>query len=141
VNEVPSVSTRTAGRFELEIDRRTGAGQWKLRYDDLEGRVTQARIHFGQWGVNGGISVFLCSNLPDPPAGTRSCPASPANLEGTFTAADVIGPTGQGIAATEFDELIRAIKRGATYANVHSDKFPGRGIRGQLKGDHDEACR
>jgi hypothetical protein len=43
-----------------------------------------------------------------------------------------VGPAGQGIAAGEFDELVRAIKAGVTYANVHSEMFPGGEIRGQL---------
>ena len=35
----------------------------------------QAHIHFGKVGINGGISAFLCSNLPSPPPGTPACPA------------------------------------------------------------------
>ena len=48
-----------------------------LSYGDLSSHVTQSHIHFGQKSVNGGIAVSLCSNLPDPPAGTATCP-SPA---------------------------------------------------------------
>jgi hypothetical protein len=33
----------------------------------------------------------------------------------------------------EFDELVRAIRAGVTYVNVHSETFPGGEIRGQLK--------
>jgi len=47
----------------------------------------------------------------------------------------VIGPSGQGIAAGEFAELIRAIKGGRTYANVHSRSFPGGEIRGKIQVD------
>ena len=36
----------------------------------------------------------------------------------------VLDVTGQGIAATEFGELIAAIRAGAAYANVHSTTFP-----------------
>ncbi len=140
VNEVPSVSTGASGRFEVEIDRRSGEGRWKLRYDGLEGNVLQAHIHFGQKDVNGGVSVFLCSNLPSPPTppGTQTCPPSPAKIEGTFTAANVIGPANQGIAAMELDELIRAMRQGATYVNVHSHLFPGGEIRGQIKREDDD---
>ena len=50
--------------------------------------------------VNGGISVFLCSNLGNGPAGTQPCPPGPA----TITGDDHGRPTssarpGQGIAA------------------------------------------
>ncbi len=40
---------------------------------------------------------------------------------------------GQGIAAGHFAELIRALRDGVAYANVHSTKFPGGETRGQIK--------
>jgi hypothetical protein len=46
-----------------------------------------------------------------------------------------VGPAAQGIAAGEFAELVRAIKAGATYVNVHSSLFPTGEIRGQIKFD------
>jgi hypothetical protein len=133
LEEVPSVSTRASGRFELEID--DNRGRWRLRYEGLEGDVQQAHIHFGQISVNGGISVFLCSNLGNGPAGTQGCPPSPATVTGDFDANDVIGPPGQGITSGQLDELVRAIKQGAAYANVHSTSFPGVEIRGQIRDD------
>jgi hypothetical protein len=48
----------------------------------------------------------------------------------------VIGPAGQGIAAGEFAEIVRAIRAGRAYANVHSTKFPGGEIRGQINDDN-----
>jgi hypothetical protein len=47
----------------------------------------------------------------------------------------VIGPAGQGIAAGEFSELVDALRAGRAYANVHSSKFPGGEIRGQINDD------
>jgi hypothetical protein len=55
-------------------------------------------------------------------------------VSGTITSADVIGPAGQGIAPGEFDELVRALREGATYANVHTTLYPGGEIRGQIDG-------
>ena len=100
--------------------------------------MTQSHIHFGQPSVAGGISVWLCGNPPlTPPAGTALCPnpGDGAEVTGTLTAANVVGPVGQGIAAGEFAELIRAIRKGDAYANVHSTKFPGGEIRGQIHVD------
>jgi hypothetical protein len=45
----------------------------------------------------------------------------------------VVGPTGQGIEAGAFAEIVAAIKEGTAYANVHSTKWPGGEIRGQLR--------
>ena len=92
----------------------------------------QAHIHFGQEAVAGGISAFLCTNQGNGPAGTQACPPAPATISGTIRAADVIGPAGQGIAAGEFGELVRAMRAGVTYANVHSALVPGGEIRGQI---------
>jgi hypothetical protein len=137
--EVPAVSTKASGRFQAKIPADRDEINYRLRYRDLEGAVTQAHIHFGQRAVNGGISVFLCSNLGNGPAGTQACPAPPATIEGTIVPNDVIGPGaqapgGQGIAPGEFDELVRAIEAGVTYANVHSSPvFTGGEIRAQLK--------
>jgi len=85
--------------------------------------------------VAGGISVFLCSNLGNGPAGTQACPQS-GTVTGTLRPVDVIGPDGQGIAPDEFAELVKALRAGVAYANVHSSVWPGGEIRGQL-GDRD----
>jgi hypothetical protein len=37
-----------------------------------------------------------------------------------------------------FDALVRAIRAGATYANVHSSLFTPGAIRGQIPGSHDD---
>jgi len=54
-------------------------------------------------------------------------------VTGTLTAASVVGPTAQGIAAGEFAEVVQAIRNGAAYANVHSQAFPGGEIRDQVR--------
>ena len=131
--EVPAVSTRGEGRFQASISHDETSIAYELSYSNLEGAVAQSHIHFGQRGVNGGISVFLCSNLGNGPAGTQACPPAPATIRGTIVAANVIGPGAQGIVAGEFGELLRAIRAGQTYVNVHSSVFPGGEIRAQIE--------
>jgi hypothetical protein len=127
-----ALSTAGNGQFELKIDRDAQEMSYVLSYADLEGSVTQAHIHFGSPAQTGGISVFLCSNLGNGPAGTQACPAAPATITGTIHAADVIGPAAQGITAGQFSELLAAIDAESTYVNVHSTLYPGGEIRSQL---------
>lgn len=132
-NETPlSLSTSGGGHFTMRIDEKAQQISYELSYTALEGSVTQAHIHFGSQAQTGGISVFLCTNLGNGPAGTQACPAPPATITGTITPGSVIGPTAQGITAGEFDELIAAIRAGFAYVNVHSTLYPGGEIRAQL---------
>jgi hypothetical protein len=128
-----ALSTSGEGQFELKIDRDAQEMSYVLSYANLEGSVLQAHIHFGSPAQTGGISVFLCTNLGNGPAGTQPCPAAPATISGSIHAADVIGPTAQGISAGQFSELLAAIDAEFTYVNVHSTLYPGGEIRSQLQ--------
>jgi hypothetical protein len=130
------VSTPADGQFRLQINSQAQEITWRLSYSDVATGVTQAHVHFGSPAQTGGISVFLCSNLGNGPAGTPACPPTPATISGTITPIDIIGPTGQGIAAGEFSELVQAIRAGFTYVNVHSVAFPVGEIRAQLGHQH-----
>jgi CHRD domain len=131
------LSTTGNGMFKAHVNERQQTIDYQLRYADLEGAVQQAHIHFGGPRQSGGISVFLCTNLNNGPAGTQLCPPAPGTVTGTIRPADVIGPAGQGIAAGEFTELVDAIRHGVTYVNVHSSKYTGGEIRAQLEEDDD----
>jgi hypothetical protein len=137
--EVPAVSSVGTGRFRATVNAARTEINYVLSYEETEGTIFMAHIHFGQHFTNGGISVWFCGDPAHPtspppptvPAGLPLCPPS-GTLEGTFTAEDVIGPTGQGITIGEFDEFVRAIFSGDAYVNVHSDKHPPGEIRGQI---------
>ena len=134
-----AVSTPARGKFRAKIDKKSALIQYELSYQDLVGAVTQAHIHFGQASTVGGIVVWLCQTAGTPaPAAvaalTPFCPPAGTVL-GTITAAQVLTVTGQDILAGEFDELVEAIRAGATYANVHSTEFPPGEIRDQISSD------
>jgi hypothetical protein len=79
----------------------------------------------------------LCANLGNGPAGTQACPVGGGTIHGVIRPADVgAGAAAQGLAAGEFDELVRALRSGATYVNVHSVGHPTGEIRAQLDNDH-----
>jgi hypothetical protein len=126
--EVPSVITTGRGNFRAVVSKNESSIEFELSYDDLEGTPSMAHIHIGQRGVNGNVSAFLCGG-PKPP-----CPTSPAKITGTITASDILSlAAGQGVAAGEFDDFLRALRAGTAYANLHTDKFPNGEIRGQIR--------
>jgi CHRD domain len=130
----PTSSVSTLGNGEFKAKIRSQQIQYELRYRDLEGgAVLFAHIHFGQRATNGGVSAFLCGGGGKPP-----CPPSPATVTGTIVPTDVVGPAAQGIAPGQFDELVRAMRAGATYANVHTTQWPGGEIRGQIDAGGDD---
>ena len=146
IEEVPATSTQASGRFLLDISQDGTSMTYTLNYSNLEGEVRQAHIHFAQKGVNGGIVVFLCQTSfnPDPTGHAPTCPQS-GTVTGTLTAASMTAlVVAQGIAPGEFAELVRAIRAGVTYANVHSagtgvpTNFAGGEIRGQIGAHGDD---
>ena len=127
--ENPDVSSVATGSFDARLSKDGTSLHYELSYSGLEGAVTQAHVHFGKPAVNGGVSYFLCAGDKPP------CPQS-GTVEGDITAANVMGPTGQGIAPTEFGEILAAMRAGHAYANVHSSKFPNGEIRAQINNRH-----
>lgn len=143
--EVQTLSTTGRGRLTLKIDEDAETITYRLRYsrlDEVPGQtVIQAHIHLGQRATNGGVSAFLCGVPPAVPAAPAStpplCTTPSGDISGVIRPNDVIGPTGQGIAPGEFAELVRAIRAGYAYGNVHTTRFTGGEIRGQI-GDHND---
>jgi hypothetical protein len=81
--------------------------------------------------------IFLCGGGNQP-----ACPAATSgNITGTITAANVTGPTGQGIAPGDLDSALEAVRQGLSYANMHTTTFPGGEIRGNVQrgGGHGKA--
>jgi hypothetical protein len=131
-NEVPAVSSTGTGRLQARIVDDSSI-DFELTYEDLEGTVTTAaHVHLGNKSDSGGVSYFFCGG-----GGRPACTATSGTFTGTVTAADVIGPAAQGIGAGEIAEIIRAMRAGVTYANVHTNKHPGGEIRGQLRTNDD----
>lgn len=133
-NETPAVSTLADGSFRASFGPGDQSITWTLTFEALQAPSTQAHIHFGAPRTAGGVTVWLCSNLASPPtpAGVPPCATTTGTVSGTITAANVVGPTAQGIAPGELSELVTAIRSGMAYANVHSTMFPSGEIRGQI---------
>jgi hypothetical protein len=133
-DEVPALSTGGGGRFSATISADGSEITYQLSYSNLNGVITQSHLHLAQKGVNGGIMIFLCSNLGNGPAGTQTCPTGNGTISGTITASNVIGgAAAQGLTPGDLNAVLRALRVGVVYVNVHTSTFPGGEIRGQLQ--------
>ncbi|HEY6253623.1 MAG TPA: CHRD domain-containing protein [Candidatus Angelobacter sp.] len=142
IQEVASLTviTDATGTFTATINNDSTI-TYTLTYKNLSSAVKQAHIHIGATKISGGVSIFLCSNLGNGPAGTPACPddaTHSGSVSHTVSAADVIGPAGQGVPAGDFKDAVRAIVSHVTYANVHTANFPAGEIRGQIRSTEDE---
>jgi CHRD domain-containing protein len=126
--EVPSISTTSRGSFFAEVKGDTIV--YRLNFRDLGTDSLFAHIHFARPDVVGGVAAFLCGGGDKP-----ACPLRGGTVTGVIDPTDVIGPTDRGIAAGEFAELVRAMRNGATYVNVHSVTYPAGEIRGNIRRD------
>ena len=129
-NEVNSKSTVARGSFRAELD--DGVIKYRLSYSNIETPAFASHIHFSQQHVNGGVIAFLCGGGDKDP-----CPPTTGTVTGEIDPADIIGPADQGIEPLSFAEAVRAIRAGATYVNVHSNRWTGGEIRGQINSDED----
>jgi hypothetical protein len=133
--EVPPVLTAATGTGTVTINAAQDQISFTLDVTGpfSSGDITQAHIHNGAAGVNGAISIWLCTDLGNLPA---TLPAVPLcadflptlQLTGTRTAAD-LDPG--GIYGT-FASLVAGLIAGNTYMNVHTVANPGGEIRGQI---------
>ncbi|HKW73398.1 MAG TPA: CHRD domain-containing protein [Candidatus Dormibacteraeota bacterium] len=129
-HEVAPILTNGSGTFHATI--KGNSMTYTETFSDLSAPVTQSHIHFAEKGVNGSVFVFLCSNVGGP-AGTPACPAGGGTVTRTVTAGDVLGVANQNIPAGDFAALLRILRSGDAYVNVHTMKFPAGEIRGQVR--------
>ena len=138
-NEVLPKGTGASGTFRARLSPDGSTLNWSFTWSGLTGPPLFAHLHFAQSGVNGNVMTFLCGG----PAGNPDIPAKPAcpqttsgSITGSTTAADIIalnsGTTDQGLDLHDFETFLNAIRAGDAYANMHTTRFPGGEIRGQL---------
>ncbi len=141
--EVAPKNTTAHGTFRATISEDRSTISWTVTWEGLSGPPIQAHIHIGQKGVNGAVVVFFCGAAGNPPNTKGACPqTTSATISGSFTAADIHQtdanqpnqpPAGQGFTDGDLSDVIRYILAGDGYANVHTAKYPGGEIRGQIR--------
>jgi CHRD domain len=164
LQEAPAiVATTGTGTFRATISSDGEEINYSLTFRNLEGDVTQAHIHIGHPQNAGGIVLWLCQAVNRNPAPGNTTPECTENdpldkrngrVTGRLTAADVTLSPANGIGrvvspgpppvlapdAGDFEEIVRLIRAGATYVNVHSTKFGPGEVRSQINnrdGDRD----
>ncbi len=83
--------------------------------------ITAGHIHLAPVGVNGGVVVNL-----NPTA--SSATQNGMIAEGNITRADLVG----ALLGHPLDTLFNRLERGLAYVNIHTTRFPGGEIRGQV---------
>jgi CHRD domain len=125
--EVPPINTDGTGDFEMKNQQ--GMITFSLNFSGLSSSLTVAHLHFAPTKVAGGVMIFLCGG-----GGQPDCPATTeGNITGTITAANVVGPTTQGIDVGDLDSALEAVRTGLSYVNMHTTNFAGGEIRGQVR--------
>jgi hypothetical protein len=148
-NEVLPKGTGAHGTFRAKLSTDGTTLNWTFTWTGLTGPPLFAHIHFGQPGVNGQVMTYFCGGPKGNPAIPQKpdCPQTTfGSITGTTTAADIIalntaGTNDQGLDQHDFATFLRAIRSGDGYANMHTTRFPGGEIRGQIvvqRGDEDD---
>lgn len=134
-NEVPPHDTRASGEALFRV-RDDGSVSYQLFVEDIRNPF-MAHIHRAAAGVNGSIVVWLFPSTAPAPGPIGIGLRDGLLAEGTFTAADLVGP----LKNSPLSALLDAIRSGNAYVNVHTSdgsatprpgNFPGGEIRGQL---------
>jgi hypothetical protein len=120
--EVPARETQATGQAIFQLSKDGTMLYYKLIVANLD-NVLVSHIHLGAAGANGSPVAFLYGPLLI--QGT----SNGIIAEGHITAANLVGP----LAGHPLSDLIENINLGLTYVNVHTTRYPGGEIRGQLK--------
>ena len=125
-NEVPPINTAGTADFQMTIGSTI---TFSLTFSGLSSNLIFSHLHFAPTKVAGGVMIFLCGG-----GGQPACPAAThGTITGTITAANVTGPTNQGIAPGDLNSALEAVRDGVSYANMHTTMFPACEIRGQVR--------
>jgi hypothetical protein len=136
--EVPMRDTNAQGQALFRLSDNGQSVSYKLIASNIT-NVFMAHIHLGPPMENGPFVVWLYPGTAPEPGPFGGGRTSGVLAEGTFTAANFVGP----LAGRPMSDLIAAIEAGNAYVNVHTNDgvaptntgpgdFPGGEVRGPL---------
>lgn len=128
-NEVPAVTTTSAGRMELVQEDSVNI-VYTITTTARTDSITQAHIHAGASGVNGPVMVWFFPTEASRAAGNGSGTA--AAVTGVLRVGRITRSGTSFVAPFTWDSLLVRMNAGTAYANIHSRQNPGGVIRGQV---------
>jgi len=115
--EKPKSDSKAKGSATFTVASNNKSIKYTIKASGLSGAVQAAHIHFGKPGEAGGVIVNIC---PKP----CSLPKSGKLTSKNFAKAPGV---------SSFSAAIKQLKKGNTYVNIHTKKFPAGEIRGQVR--------
>jgi len=119
---VPAVKTKAKGEAVFMLSKDGKEMSYKLTVNDLE-NITAAHIHLGKKGMSGPPLVGLFAGP------TKEGKFSGVLAEGKITEKELLG----NLAGKPLGDLVKLIRGGKTYVNVHTVAHPDGEIRGQIR--------
>lgn len=115
--ETPAGSKTATGTATFTLSSDGKKLSYVLKATKLSGRPQAAHIHLGQPGKAGAVIIALKTK-------PFSVPAKGTVTKSQFSASGNV---------KSFASAIKAMRAGKTYVNLHTKKFPGGEVRGQVK--------
>ena len=115
VNETPAHDIKATGTANFRLEGRTL--YYAIMVSGLSGKPTMAHIHRGAVGVAGPVVYGFPLKYP---ADSGTIDSGSVHLQGNL---------GHGVSG---DSLMTLLNNGHAYVNVHTKRYPGGEIRGQI---------
>jgi hypothetical protein len=131
-NEVPPVRSNAFGIAKFVTNKRKTKLKFFLEVNNIRDLV-QAHIHFGGRDENGPVLTFLFGADVATLAEQEGISTRKGVVQGIIKDDDLID-NDAGVDSVK--ELIKAMEKGKTYVNVHTEQNTGGEIRGQIKEIH-----
>ena len=126
-DEVPPTESNSTGTAKFQVSQNKDNDSQVSFWVNITGikKVNQAHIHNGTAGQNGDIVATLSKGKSA--KGGDSPPQ--IGFSGNITKGELEGP----LKGKEISDLVKLMSDGASYANVHTDKYTKGAIRGQIE--------
>jgi hypothetical protein len=127
-NEVPPVNSDAFGIAKFISNKHSTKIKFALEVKNIDNFV-QAHIHFGERGENGPVLVFLFGANLETLEDQNGITTRKGLVTGTITDDDIVK---NNVGVKDVKDLLKLMKKGRTYVNVHTEQNPAGEIRGQI---------